>query len=145
MVKHSRLERGQSLVWASMLMLFVFVPLLMLVVDGSRLLHVRNRVQTALDAACEDAAWQAADLARFRETGEVTFQNRWSVLASAHTTFQNVLGDRYLIQYEASMHVRPDYSQAVMYCDAQATVPLLLAVGSKTISFASQSQIRFSR
>lgn len=143
--RHSRRESGQSMVWSAIVMMTVVVPLLMLVTDGSRLLHVRNRVQTALDAACEDAAWQAADLAHFRETGEVTFQSGWRVLASAHATFSNVLGERYRMNYQASMHVQPDYSQAIMYCDAQANVPFLLAFGSKTIHFVSQSQIRFSR
>ena len=63
----SPLEAGQSMAWAAVFLAFVLVPLLTLVVDGGRLFYVRLRLQTAVDAACEDAAWSAADRRAFRD------------------------------------------------------------------------------
>lgn len=146
-VQRSRAENGQSLAWTAIFFAFVLVPLLMFVVDGTRLFRVRSRLQTAVDAACEDAAWSAADRARFRESGETSYEDNWHTWSVAHTTFQNVLADQGALQYYPSMHVYPDPSNAVVSCDAQANVPLLVSTGRGAVNIEvhSVSQIRFRR
>ncbi len=47
--------------WTAVFLAFVVIPLMALVADGARMFYVRGRLQTATDAACEDAAWSAAD------------------------------------------------------------------------------------
>ena len=144
-MKPAARERGRSMAWTAILFMTVLVPLLMLVVDGSRLYRVRTRLQTAVDAGCEDAAWSAADRNRFMETGEVTFTHNWQVWSVAHTTFQNTLADQGLKQYAAVMHVFPDRNRALVACDAYARVPLLIAGGTRQVTASTVSQIRFSR
>ncbi len=60
--------RGYSMAWWAVILATVFVPLLALSIDITRLLYVRTRLQTALDAACEAAA-NTADVRAFREAG----------------------------------------------------------------------------
>jgi hypothetical protein len=138
-------EQGQSMAWTAVLFAFVLVPLLIFVVDGTRLFRVRSHLQTAVDAACEDAAWSAADRKQFRENGTTTYENNWHTWSVAHTTFQNILVDQSVMQYYPTMRVFPDFSNALMSCDAQAGVPLLIRGGAVNISVSSVSQIRYRR
>ena len=144
-----RCEAGQSMAWAAVVMAFVVLPLLTLVVDGGRLYYVRLRLQTATDAACEDAAWSAADRRVFRDTGETTFQRNWYPVAMAQNTFHQTLGEQAVADYSAVVVIRPDYFNARMNCQAYATVPLLTAGGlmfsPASISTTSISKIRFTR
>ena len=66
MRRSQRSEQGSSLAWAAAFLTTVFLPLMLLVVDGARLLYVRGRLQTATDASCEAAAWTAGDRLRRR-------------------------------------------------------------------------------
>ena len=141
----SRAEHGGSLAWTAILFAFVLLPMMILVLDGTRIFRVRTRLQTAVDAACEDAAWSAADRGHFQETGETLFDDNWHTWSVAHTTFQNILVDQGAMQYYPALRVFPDFSQAWVACDAQAEVPLMMKGGRVTISASSVSQIRFSR
>ena len=131
--------------WAAILFAAVLVPLMIFVIDGSRVLRIRSRLQTAVDAACEDAAWSAADLEYYRETGETRFKSGWHMWSVAHTTFQNVLNDQGITQYYPALRVFPDLGQLLVSCDTQATVPLIIGGGAASIEASSVSQIRFSR
>ena len=51
-----RVEQGSSMAWTAVFLITVLSPLMLLVIDGARLLYIRGRLQTATDAACEDAA-----------------------------------------------------------------------------------------
>lgn len=138
-------EAGSSLAWTAIFFAAVLVPLMIFVVDGARILRVRSRLQTAVDAACEDAAWSAADVDHYRETGETRFKQNWYIFSIAHTTFQNVLNDQGISQYYPALRVFPDNTHALVACDAQAHVPLLIGSGAASIETESVSQIRFSR
>jgi len=142
-------EKGQSMAWAAVVIAFIVLPLLTLVVDGGRLYYVRLRLQTATDAACEDAAWSAADRRAFRDSGVTTFQYNWYPIAMAQNTFHQTLGEQTIADYSAVVNIRPDYFNARMNCQAQASVPLLTAGGllysPATITTTSISKIRFTR
>ena len=142
-------ERGSSMAWTAIFLAFVLLPLMALVVDGSRLFYVRGRLQTALDAACEDAAWSAADRREYRDAGVTTFQTSTGALAAAQATFSQTLGDRTAKNYAASVSIRPDYTDARMQCQAYAQVPLVTAGGllwsPVTIPAESIAKIRFTR
>ena len=147
--KNHKSEIGQSMAWTAVVLAVIVLPLLTLVVDGGRLYFVRARLQTAVDAACEDAAWSAADKRTFRDSGVTTFQTTWNQIAAAQDTFYQTLGERSAADYAASVAISPDYANARMTCQAQASVPLLTAGGllysPVVIATTSISKIRFAR
>jgi len=148
-IRKLKSEIGQSMAWTAIVMAFVVLPLLTLVVDGGRLYYVRQRLQTATDAACEDAAWSAADRRVFRDTGVTTFQYNWYPVAMAQNTFHQTLGEQAVADFSAVVVIRPDYINALMTCQGLASVPLLTAGGllysPASISATSVSKIRFTR
>jgi len=135
------------MVWTALFLAAVVLPLLSLVIDGTRLFYVRGRLQTAVDAACEDAAWSGADYRAFRDTGATKFiPNLESVLAQALGTFDNTLGDRSQINFTASVSIIPNHAAVSMHCSAVAAVPLTIALGAPVnIQTQAVSAIRFNR
>jgi len=135
--------------WTALVLSILLIPLLGLVVDGARLFYVRGRLQTAVDAACEDAAWSAADRREYRDAGVTTFQTSGGALAAAQATFNQTLGDRAAKNFTATVSIRPDYTNARMQCQAYAQVPLVTAGGllwsPVTIPAGSIAKIRFTR
>jgi len=148
-VPKARGRAFSSMAWTALVLSILLIPLLGLVVDGARLFYVRGRLQTAVDAACEDAAWSAADRREYRDAGVTTFQTSGGALAAAQATFNQTLGDRAAKNFTASVSIRPDYSNARMQCQAYAQVPLVTAGGllwsPVTIPAASTAKIRFTR
>ena len=139
-----RSERGQALLaWAAVLLFFVVLPLTALIADGARLFFVRNRLQTALDAACQDGAWSAADRVHFRETGTATFLPAGEVVSIARSTFYTVLVELGSAHYNASITVQPNYDQLRVACNGQAQVPLLILDRTVSIEAVTASSIRF--
>lgn len=138
-----------SMAWTAVVLAVVVVPLLTLVVDGARLFYVRGRLQTAVDAACEDAAWSAADRRAYRDGGVTTFNKNGGALGSAVTTFNQTLGDQVAKHFMASVSIQPIFNQARMECQAKASVPLVTAGGlfwsPVSIQAQSASIIRFTR
>lgn len=142
-VEHPRSEKGSMLAWVAVLMFFVVVPLIALVADGTRLYIIRNRVQMATDAACEDAAWSASDRARFRETGQATFISSGEAAAIAQATYIATLVERGQMNYSASIAVQADFGNLRVLCQGQASVPLMLFDYAVPIVAPSASSIRF--
>lgn len=140
-------EQGSSMAWTALVLAFLLLPLMTLLVDGGRLLTIRNRLQTAADAACEDAAWSAADFAEFRSSGKTSFQHNWYWIGRAQATFHQTLSEQAALEYSASIDIQPDFDSAYMNCSARARVPLLSgggAVASPVVLHAgSASRIRF--
>ena len=144
---HGTSERGSSLAWTAIFLAAVVLPLMTLVFDGARLFYVRGRLQTATDAACEDAAWSGADYRAFRDSGETRFlPDLGGVLAGARSTFDGTLGDRSRVNFSASVAITPDFNQVVMRCNSLASVPLAVGLGSPVqIRSQAVSAIRFNR
>jgi hypothetical protein len=137
-------ERGQGLLaWTAVLLFFVVVPLIALVGDGARIYFVRNRLQTALDAACQDGAWSAADRAHFRETGAATFLPESQVVAIARSTFYTILVELDASGYSAEIAVQPNYADLIVSCQGQAQVPLMILDRSVAVEAVTASSIRF--
>ena len=140
-------EHGQSLAMVAAFMLFVGLPLLALVIDGTRLYRVRSLLQVATDAACEDAAVTAPDFAYYKETGETRFGNIYEAKANAALTFQQTLspGGKTALDVESlSLLVIPDYSTNRMNCTSSVDVPLIMLPQIIAVSATSTSTIRFS-
>jgi len=147
MPQHTNTERGSSTAWTAIFLAFVLVPMLALVIDGSRLFYVRGRLQTATDAACEDAAWSGADYRTFRSTGQSRFvPNMGAVIGQAQNTFSNTLGDRSRLNFSAGVSIAPDFARMTVFCTANASVPLAVMLGS-TVNIRAQavSAARFNR
>jgi len=81
-VRIKKSEQGSSMAWTAIFLAAVLMPLMLFVIDGSRLFYVRGRLQTAADAACEDAAWAAGDRPNYIDTGETRLGNNWYVVSS---------------------------------------------------------------
>lgn len=147
--KLDTLERGSSMAWTAVFLAFVVIPLMALVADGARMFYVRGRLQTATDAACEDAAWSAADRRMFRETGKTTFDDDWYIIALAQNTFNQSLSDQAVKQFSATVIISLDPATLLATCSSVANVPLMttlgLAYSSVTIEAYSVSTIRFTR
>ena len=137
-------ERGSSLVWTSLVMLLVVVPLVALLADGTRLYFVDVRLQNAADAACEDAAWSAIDRAIYRDTGELAFHPKSEIIATAVDTFNQVMQhDQAVMGLSANITIQPELAQMRVACSAIANMPLLFFSTSLTVQTISASKIRF--
>ncbi len=136
-------ERGSSLIWTSLFFAFVVLPLMTLVVDASRLWEISLRVQTAIDAACEDAAVSSVDYAHYQQTGEVRFLPAGTIYTIAQSTFATVLADRAQKNFSASLTVSPNFNAGVVRCSSSVNVPLFFGQPSVSFMRESESSIRF--
>jgi len=66
------MRRGGSLVIWALFLATVVLPLMLVAIEGVRLLYVRGELQKAADAAAEAAA-QRLDVPRFERLGEISF------------------------------------------------------------------------
>lgn len=119
---------GSSLAWTAVFLTTVLLPLMQLVMDGSRLLYIRGRLQTATDAACEAAAWTAGDRPKYTESGETLFNNDGEIVDVAQYTFALTLDERTRMSFTASLSVTLDPSNNQILCSANALVPVLINV-----------------
>ena len=142
-----RSEAGQSLLWMTFVFMFVLVPLLILVVDGIQFWRIRNQLQTATDAACEEAAYVAADRRAYRDSGVVRFANTGQAKAEAAKTFHVTLHNTDAFRYSPSIQIGFENGVPSAVCSATASVqPMISALApSISIQAASESEIRFSR
>jgi uncharacterized membrane protein len=123
-------EQGSSLAWTAVFLITVLMPLMLLVIDGSRLLFVRGRLQTATDAACEDAAWAAGDRPNYIDTGQTRLSNDWYVIEVAQNTFVSTLNERTRMAFIPQLGVTLDSTNNQILCSATAEVPVFFnAVG----------------
>lgn len=140
-------EHGSSLAWSAIFLLTVLVPLMQLVSDGSRLLYVRGRLQTATDAACEDAAWLVGDRREYLMSGETGFSNPGLTLEKAQSTFTSSLAEASRMAFSAGLDIVFDEAGRQVLCTARATVPVLFAVGDVAprveIPASASAAIRF--
>jgi uncharacterized membrane protein len=123
-------ERGSSMAWTAIFLTTVLVPLMLFVIDGSRLLYVRGRLQTATDAACEDAAWAAGDRPNYTDTGQTRLGNNWYVVGVAQNTFTRTLSESDRMAFTPLLSVTLDYANRQILCSATSRVPVIFnAVG----------------
>lgn len=142
-----RSQRGSSLAWAAVFMGFVLLPLMGLVGDGARLYYVRNRLDTATQAACESAAWSAGGRIGWQQQGATSFSNNLELFSLAVNTFYQMQPDRAKVPYSASISVVVDNANARLNCTGVATVPLSVNASQRRITITSQAsaRLRFAR
>jgi len=121
-------EHGSSLAWTAVFLTTVLMPLMLLIIDGSRLLYLRGRLQTATDAACEDAAWAAGDRPKYIDTGQTQFGNEWYVVEIAQNTFMSTLNERTRMAFSPELRVTLDGTNNQILCAATAQMPVLIKV-----------------
>ena len=135
-------ERGSALAWTALLLALVVLPLMMLTVDATRLFYLRNRLQTASDAACEDTAWQIANRTAFKETGTLVLRGDYLPVALGQATFHNVVSDAALLTYYPAIQISPNPGSLTVFCAATARVPGAMTPGTFSIQVATESAIR---
>ena len=121
-----RFEQGSSMAWTAVFLITVLSPLMLLVIDGARLLYIRGRLQTATDAACEDAAWAAGDRPAYIDTGQTQFGNEGYVFEVAQNTFWNTLDENTRMAFTPGLSVSLDYANNQILCSGMAQVPVLI-------------------
>jgi hypothetical protein len=142
MAKKYGSEQGSTLAWTALLLALVVVPLLALLANSARLFLIRQEVQTATEAACEDAAWSAADRRTFRDTGTLTFLPAWQVQGFAQATFAASLPPQDKLKYGVAMRVTPDYVNQIVFCRTQVAAERLFARGWTRFTVQAASSIR---
>jgi len=143
--QHNKKERGSSMAWTAIVLTFLLLPFLSLVVDGARMFYVRNRLQTATDAACEDASWITANRRAFRDGGTTAIDA--AMVSSAFQTFYSTLGESVTMQYSPYVIIAPDYINNTFNCIGQAGVSLVTNGGflpPLVIDVYSASKMRFT-
>ncbi len=129
-IHHHKSETGSSMAWTAVFLAAVLMPLMLFIIDGSRLFYVRGRLQTAADAACEDAAWAAGDRPNYTDTGQTRLGNNWYVVGVAQNTFTRTLGESARMSFTPLLSVTLDYANNQVECSAMARVPVIFnAVG----------------
>jgi hypothetical protein len=102
-------NRDADLIWSSIVMVAVLVPLAALTLDVPRYFILRSRLQLAADAAAEAAA-QCVDIPHFQRTGE-TMLDEWCLLSEPGYIFVQIHfgfapgGDTITVQAEGTMPV----------------------------------------
>ena len=129
-MQNRRPEQGSSMAWTAVLLITVLMPLMLLIIDGSRLFYIRGRLQTATDAACEDAAWAAGDRLKYIDSGQTRLGNNGHVIEVAQNTFASTLNESTRMAFAPHLSVMLDHSTNQILCSATAQVPVLFnAVG----------------
>jgi uncharacterized membrane protein len=121
----ARSERGSSLAWTAAFLAAVLLPMLLLVVDGTRLFFVRGRLQTATDAACAGAAWAAGDRRHFLASGEARLVDSWYINAVAQNAFTSTLMEAGQLPYDPLLSISLDAPGQQVICASNARVPIL--------------------
>ena len=125
-----RSEQGSSLAWTAVFLVTVLMPLMLLVIDSSRLLYIRGRLQTATDASCEAAAWAVGDRLNYTRTGQTRLSNDGYVFEVAQNTFASTLNERTRMAFTPQLMITNDDTNNQILCSATAQVPVLFsAVG----------------
>jgi uncharacterized membrane protein len=135
-------EHGYSMGWYAMVFAFVLLPLMSLAVDITRLLYVRNDLQTSVDAACE-AAGLAADTAYFNRTGE---QRIHPGLAAAYASqaFRASAVEAGLMEYSATLTAVSVLSPTEVGCVARANVKTFIRITpALNVEVRTRAKMRF--
>lgn len=112
-------ERGYSMAWWAVIFATVLVPLLALSIDITRLLYVRVRVQSAVDAACEAAA-STADIPAWREAG-IRRIDPGEAAANANYAFYRTAAEAGVVRYAPTLS-RLEIVGDTARCRAKASV-----------------------
>jgi hypothetical protein len=146
-MKKERPEQGSSLAWTAVFLITVLLPLMLLIIDGSRLWYIRGRLQTATDAACEAAAWMGGDRLNYLDSGQTRLGDEWYLVAVAQDTFASTLNESTRMAFRSQLSVSLDNPNNQILCSATAQVPVLFnAVGVEpqiNVPASSIAAIRF--
>jgi len=145
MMSHAGREQGDSLVLWALFMAIVVLPLMLVAIEGTRLLYLRGEVQKCADAAAEAAARQL-DIPTYERTGVPVFTGSYG------EAFQvAALNASYLFQ--RGVYVQPEFifvdnSTRTVLVQLRATVRPLIPGLTRiplTIRVLGQSELRVRR
>lgn len=141
-------ESGQSLAMVAAFLLFVGLPLLALIIDGTRLYRARSLLQVATDAACQAGAVSGPDFESYKQSGKtVIAADMKKVKTNVIQTFSGTFspgGSRALQIKAAHINIHPDYANNRLRCTSDAYVPLIMLPRTVMVTTSSTSTIRFS-
>lgn len=135
------LGRRGDLVWNTLVVITVLIPLAGLAIDVPRYFTLRTRLQLAADAAAEAAA-RSVDVAHFRETGEVRLSG--DAYGNAGAEFARATGDLVARGYAPALGaIQVDEGGDTVTVQASGTTQVFFALSpSFTVPVVAQSRFR---
>jgi len=134
-------ERGSSLAWTAIILASVFVPLLMVAGDGSRLFMVYTRLGSATDMACAELGYVLADRQYFLNSGSSRMTGKPWAQFVAYNFSQSLAGLNIPVN---SSNFGFSLQGDAVYCTGTVSVPLLLIPGQQvTLQHVSRNRVRF--
>lgn len=134
-------RNGDAFAWSAALLVLVFLPLASLSIDITRMVYVRNHLQTANDAACQSAA-DALDVPLFIQTSQKRIQPGLA-RSQAVREFSATLADSSKIRFTVDSLAIDFPSATVAHCTTRASVqPLLPLTPAMRIEVETTSEMR---
>jgi hypothetical protein len=137
-------ERG-DMVWNTVVIVAVLLPLASLALDIPRYYTLRSRLQLGADAAAE-AAVNCVDIGHFQETGDVRL-NGWCVQYEGHSRFEAAVSDLRSKGYAPALDsIAADEGQMTVAVQAHGTTQLFFGLSPRlTVHVAAASRYRMDR
>jgi hypothetical protein len=135
-------NRDADLIWSSIVMVAVLVPLAALTLDVPRYFILRSRLQLAADAAAEAAA-QCVDIPHFQRTGE-TMLDEWCLLSEPGYIFVQIANPLRAKGYQLYLnHFGFAPGGDTITVQAEGTMPVFFALTPRlTLRVEAQSRYR---
>lgn len=138
------LGRRGDLVWNTLVVITVLLPLAGLAIDVPRYFTLRTRLQLAADAAAEAAA-RSMDIPHFRNTGEVRLSG--DAYGAAGAEFARATGDLAARGYAPALGaIQVDEGGDTVTVHASGTTQIFFALSpSFTVPVVAQSRFRMDQ
>lgn len=136
--------RRGDLVWNTLVVITVLIPLAGLAIDVPRYFTLRTRLQLAADAAAEAAA-RSVDIPHFRNTGEVRLAG--DAYGNAAAEFARATGDLAARGYAPSLGaIQVDEGSDTVTVHASGTTQVFFALSPHfTVPVVAQSRFRMDQ
>ena len=136
--------RRGDLVWNTLVVITVLIPLAGLAIDVPRYFTLRTRLQLAADAAAEAAA-RSVDIPHFRNTGEVRLAG--DAYGNAAAEFAGATGDLAARGYAPSLGaIQVDEGGDTVTVHASGTTQVFFALSPHfTVPVVAQSRFRMDQ
>lgn len=136
--------RQGDLVWNTLVVITVLIPLAGLAIDVPRYFTLRTRLQLAADAAAEAAA-RSVDIPHFRETGEVRLAG--DAYGNAAAEFARATGDLAARGYAPALGaIQVDEGGDTVTVHASGTTQIFFALSPRfTVPVVAQSRFRMDQ
>ena len=136
-------QRGGAMVWVAVLMLAI-PPMLLALANSVRLVRTVYDVRAATYTACQAAAEAAADVAHYRETGEMIVRPQTAQVV-ADAWYWAALKRPFNQGTVASLHVQVAVQGLEVTCQGTAVYPVWGVNRTVSLHYTATTWARFGR